>query len=435
MTFINIHSSRPYLDPTTTHQSWNENTNKILEKGIRFIFKQERTFKINLIRQSSQNFLQNLTQSFQSIYTVSLGASPLQLGLLNSLGGIAGALVSIPTGRFADRHGIKKTFLLGTPLMALGALLFAFAQNWIVLIPAIIVSTLALRIVMTACPMVCGRCLANQERARGMQLCDTLSAAPRLVAPILSMFLITAFGGLTAQGIRPLYVLQFVGLSIIAVVVFWLFSDPIRTPKSSERSTSFLSDIHEVIESNVMVKRWIIYICLSTIPMYVNTTFVPLYAAEVKNADQYIISGMASAATLLPLILSIPVGWLADSIGRKKVIYLGTPLYCLSFLLLIFASDPVILLLSGIFQGVFMLTAVTQGAMTAELVPSHLLGRWLGLLGLFRGVISVITPGIGGILWVTLNPESLFILILATQVLKIVALLPIPETLSKRKRN
>lgn len=319
--------------------------------------------------------------------------------------------------------------------MALGALLFTLAQEWIILIPAIIISTLALRIVMTACPMVCGRCLANQERARGMQLCDTLSAVPRLVAPILSMFLITAFGGLTANGIRPLYVLQCVGLTILTVLVFLFFTNPRQTPASPKRSTSFLSDIHEVIESNVIVKRWIFFICLSTIPMYVNNTFVPLYAAEVKNADQYIISGMASAATVLPLILSIPVGWLADSIGRKKVIYLGTPLYCLSLLLLIYASEPVTLLLSGIFQGVFMLTAVTQAAMTAELVPSHLLGRWLGLLGLFRGVISVITPGVGGILWEVLNPEALFVLILVTQVLKLVVLQPISETLSKGENN
>jgi MFS family permease len=248
------------------------------------------------------------------------------------------------------------------------------------------------------------------------------------------MFLITVFGGLSAQGIRPLYMLQFVGLLIITVIVFWLFTDPRRTPQASERSTSFFSDMREVMGSNVMVKRWIIYICVATIPMYINTIFVPLYAAEVKHADQYVISGMAAASTLLPLILSIPVGWLADSIGRKKVIYLGTPLYCLSLVLLIYAPDSGTLLLSGIFQGVFMLIAVTQAAMTAELVPSHLLGRWLGLLGLFRGLISVITPGVGGILWVTVNPESLFLLIILTQVIKVVMLHPIPETLSKRGR-
>ncbi|MCW4041080.1 MAG: hypothetical protein NWE83_10065 [Candidatus Bathyarchaeota archaeon] len=80
-----------------------------------------------------------------------------------------------------------------------------------------------------------------------------------------------------------------------------------------------------------------------------------------------------------------------------------------------------------------MLIAVTQVAMTAELVPSHLLGRWLGLLGLFRGLISVITPGIGSLLWVTLNTEFLFILILLTQVMKIVGLQAIPETLSKKE--
>ncbi len=360
-----------------------------------------------------------------------MGASPFQLGLLNSIGGIAGALVSVPTGRFADNHGVKKTLLLGTPLLALGALFFALAQDWIILIPAIIISTLALRIVMTACPMVCGRCLANEERARGMQLCDTLSAVPRLISPILSMVLITTFGGLTAQGIRPLYLLQCIGLTIVTFVVFRLFTDPARTQESSRGRTSFVSDVHEVIESSVRAKRWIFYICLSTIPMYVNTIFVPLYAAQVKYADQYVISGMTAAATLLPLVLSIPIGWLADSIGRKKVIYLGTPLYCLSLLLLLYAPDSFTLLLSGIFQGFFTLIAVTQGAMTAELVPPQHLGRWLGLLGLFRGLISVITPALGGFLWVTLNPESIFILLILTQFVKILVLMPIPETLRK----
>lgn len=167
--------------------------------------------------------------------------------------------------------------------------------------------------------------------------------------------------------------------------------------------------------------------------MYISAIYVPLYAAEVKAADQFLISGMASASTFLPLALAMPVGWLADRIGRKKVIYLGTPFYCLSFLLLIYAPDPTTLLLSSVLQGVFMLIAVTQGAMTAELVPIQLLGRWYGLLGLFRGVISVITPIIGGTLWVLLTPESVFLFVIVTQILRIIILLPVPETLAKRE--
>ncbi len=358
-----------------------------------------------------------------------MGATPFQLGVLNSLGGVAGAIISIPTGRFADQHGIKKTFLLGTPLLAVGALLFALAQDWIILVPAIIISTLALRIVMTTCPMVCGSCLSNEERARGMQLCDTLSAVPRLFAPMVSMILITAFGGLNEHGIRPLYSIQSIGFIIIALVVYKVFTNPHRSQDAVKRQTSFISDIQQVLKQGTVAKRWIIVICLSAIPMYISSIYVPLYAAEVKAADQFLISGMASASTFLPLVLAMPVGWLADRIGRKKVIYLGTPFYCLSFLLLIYAPNPTILLFSSVLQGVFMLIAVTQGAMTAELVPTQLLGRWYGLLGLFRGVISVITPILGGTLWVFLTPESVFLFVIVTQVLRILILLPVPETL------
>jgi hypothetical protein len=78
-----------------------------------------------------------------------------------------------------------------------------------------------------------------------------------------------------------------------------------------------------------------------------------------------------------------------------------------------------------------MLIAVTQGAMTAELVPTQLLGRWYGLLGLFRGIISVIAPIMGGVFWVLFTPESIFVFLIFTQILRLLLLLPVPETLGK----
>lgn len=249
---------------------------------------------------------------------------------------------------------------------------------------------------------------------------------------MLSMLLITEFGGLSAQGIRPLYFVQFLGLMIIFLFTYKIFTEPKRSQSSRPPQTNFVADLQEVLKQGTMVKHWILYISIATIPMYLTTTFVPLYAAEMKNADQYIISGMTTATTIVPLLLSIPIGWLADRFGRKKVIYLGTPIYCLSFLLLIYAPDSTTLLLSGVFQGFFMLIAVTQGAMTAELVPTPLLGRWHGLLGLFRGLVSVIAPAIGGVIWEVLSPESVFIFLILTQFLRLFLLLPIPETLEKK---
>jgi MFS family permease len=131
----------------------------------------------------------------------------------------------------------------------------------------------------------------------------------------------------------------------------------------------------------------------------------------------------------MPLILSIGFGKLADTIGRKKVIYLTLPLYCSSIVLLVYASNSTMLYVSGIFQGFYLLSAVTQGAITAELIPSSLLGFWYGILGLFRGLTSLIVPIVGGLIWTTFSPVHIFLFVVITQIVRVMILISVPETL------
>ncbi len=402
-----------------------------LQKGVNFLKSQERTFKINLMRVSTQNFFLYLTQQYQSIYTILLGADPIQLGILNSIGGLASAAIAAPTGWLADKWGIKKVLLSGLPLMALAALVFAVSNNWLMVIPAFLLSMLSFRQVMTVCPMVCASCLKSDERATGMQLCDTLSAAPRLIAPLFAALLITEFGGITIEGIKPLYYLQAIGFSMLWLFVFKKFENPIGR-MASRGTSSLIEGIRDVLRLGGTIRRWIIYICLATVPQFVTTAYLPLFAAEIKGADQYILSGIATASTIMPLLFSIPTGRLADTFGRKKVVYVLTPIYISSLFLLIFAPNSTFLLLSGVLQGVFMLGAVTQGAITAELVPASLLGRWYGILGVFRGIVSIVAPLIAGLIWSTVGPAYVFLLIIITEVLKIALLITIPETLEKK---
>ncbi len=99
-------------------------------------------------------------------------------------------------GWLADKHGLKVMFEIATLLMIVGALLFALAQSWVIAIPALLVASLGLGMSITACPVMCGSCLRDEERATGRGLCDTLMPLPRLVAPILAAMLITVFWGL-----------------------------------------------------------------------------------------------------------------------------------------------------------------------------------------------------------------------------------------------
>lgn len=398
---------------------------------MNFLARQERPFRVNLIRVSVQNFFASLTQQYQSIFIIGLGATPFQLGILNSAGGLAGAAVAAPTGWLADRRGIRAVMLLGMIPMILGALLFALAPDWTVAVPAMVVATLALRAEMTACPMVCGSCLKSEERAVGMQFCDTLSAVPRLVSPIIGAAIVTSFGGMSVEGIRPLYYVQVAGFLFVLLIILRMFVSPKRV--GDPPASSFARGMREVFEQGPVVKRWIVYTCLSTVPMFVNPTYIPLYAAEAKTADQSVLGGMAAASMIVPLVLSLPAGHWSDMVGRKKVIYATALLHCSSLVLLVLAPDTTTLLVSALLQGFFMLGAVTQGAMSAELVPTYLLGRWYGLLGVFRGLVGVAAPAIGGLIWDSIGPAHVFVFLIVNELVKMLLLTGVPETLKIRK--
>jgi MFS family permease len=82
-----------------------------------------------------------------------------------------------------------------------------------------------------------------------------------------------------------------------------------------------------------------------------------------------------------------------------------------------------------------MLSAVTQGAVTAELVPVSLLGRWYGITNLFSGLAGIIGPVIGGLIWSAIGPNYVFLFIILIEVSKLFILwLKVPETLGATQR-
>jgi len=402
---------------------------RLVRESIGFLRRQKRPFKVNIFRNLIQNFSLSLTQQYQSIYMAGLGANPFQLGYVNSLSGVASTILSIPTGWFADNFGIKIVLLITIPLMALGSAIFGLAGNWGIASIALIIYTLSFSIGFTVCPTICGSTLSNEERATGMQLCDTVSAAPRMVAPIIAAYLITLFGGMNVKGIRPLFWIQFLGLMVAASVIYVFFSNP-RAVERGSGSLKILRDLRSVLDKGTMVKRWIVNSMVSSFPWYA-AFYVPLYAAEMKNADQYVVGGMGTASTLLITLLAIPMGRLADVYGRKRMILLMTPLTCASYLLLVHARNDTLLIVSGLLSGFSMLTGVTQGAISAELVPQEHLGSWFGVLGLFRGLVNVASPLICGFIWEAVGPASVFYFLILTQAASMLLLYSIPTEITR----
>ena len=400
-----------------------------IQKGVDFIGRQQEPFKVNLVRATSQSFLTHLVRQYQPIYILRLGATNFQLGLINSIGGIAGTVIAPPTGWLADKYGIRKVFLVATPLMVLGSLLFTVAWTWMATIPALLLTLLAEQLLMIACPMVCGSYLKSEERATGKQFCDAISTVPGLFAPMIAAIVIARFGGLTAEGIRPLYYICAVGFSLSLVWVYARYSDILKND-AQLALPRFAEDMKEVFERGNAVRSWLACLLLSSTSMYIGLVYLPIYVAEVKHGNEFVVGSVATASLILPVFLAMAVGRFADTFGRKKSLYVTISLYCLSILLLIGAQNTPMLLVSGVLQGFYTLSAVTQGAISAELVHVSLLGRWYGIINVFTGMARIAGPIFGAVIWSVFGPNYVFFSIILLEVSNMAILwLKIPETL------
>jgi len=394
-----------------------------LVKAINFLIRQQKPFRVNIVKNMMLNASMGLTQQYQSIYVTLLGASAVQLGFLAGIGGIANTLLSIPFGLLADRQGVKKMMIASITLFAVGYSIFGLAQSWEITIFAFLFTAIAVQVFNNICPMVCGACLNSVERTTGMQLCDTVAALPRLFAPLAAAILISLLGGLTIEGIRPLYWLGVVGILVALMVVVRFFNNPV-VPRQSD-SGDFTAGIRSVLRDGVHVRRWLAYYMLMSIPWYMGF-YIPLYAKQVKGADTIILGLIDSGYWFAVVLLAIPVGLTADRLGRKKVLLVLTPLYCLGLLILASAQNNVALLFAGVLNGFTMLAGVTESSITVELVPRELLGSWFGILGFFMGLTSFVGPIMGGYLWVV-DPTLILILIAVTQIVKLGILVTMPS--------
>lgn len=141
---------------------------------------------------------------------------------------------------------------------------------------------------------------------------------------------------------------------------------------------------------------------------------------------------MATATVVARLIVGIPLGRLADRIGRKRVIYLLTPLWYASNLLLVFSPGPITLVLSAVFLVFYNISSGATSAMTMEVVPLEQQGRWGGLLGFFVGLVTIPAPILGGLMWRELGPMYVFLAPMVFDLLlRIPLLATMPETLKQ----
>jgi MFS family permease len=389
----------------------------LARRSLYFAQRQTHDFKLMLVRRALHGFATNLSVQYDSIYAVLLGADPLQLGSLQSVGNAFSTLAALPTGWFIDYYTLKAVFLLGTVILIGSRFLYLFVPDWTWLYVAIILYYFGARITCTSCTVTCAKELSNEDRATGRGFCQALSSPAAIIAPFLAGWLITRFGGLTIKGIRPLYALQalvFLGI----LLLLWVKFSPVRLHPEPQERRRILVDFIQVFRQGKGIVRTMILMGLMEVPWTLARPFMPLYAHEFKGANEYLLGAIGMASALVPMLASVPLGRLADRYGRKKLLFAIAPLTYIANLCLIYAPPSgsgasLSLMFHGVLFGFNSTSMALMSSMAAEVMPLKQMGRWIGAVTLFRGMLGVPAPMLGGFLWERIGPQYVFLAAIA----------------------
>ena len=375
-------------------------------------------------------FLYNIVAPYLSIYTMALGASATQLGIVNSVGMAAAGVIAPYIGWIIDRRGVRLVYLFGIVLLAVSYLTYAIAGSWFVVVLAMVAYWLGRGMSGQGCSTICGNSIRSEDRATAMSLCETLAAGVLgMLAPLVGVALVAQFGGVNVGGIRPLFFVALAGTIGTFFMIYFLLPN-CRWSDGASRSRHLVRDLLAVLRSGDKLGRWLVIDAIGFLPMGMVIPFAQPFAHQVKGADELILGMMITAFALTPLVLGIPVGRIADRIGRKRVLYVTIPLSWLSSVALILAPNAGILVLSGVLLGFFTISAVTAGAMAYELVPKAHMGRWLGISIFFRMLLAAGAASLAGVIWDRLGPAYVFLTVIALELLiRMPLLVTMPETL------
>lgn len=396
-----------------------------------FLERQSHNYKMLLVRSGGHTFFFNFTNNYNSIYTTTLGADPVTLGSLSSVSSAINMAISMPSGWLLDIYSLKKVMGLGMAIYVLMVAMYAFARDWTWILAAMIIAPFTMALMFRSQHVMMVNSLRDEDRATGLGLRQIVAQVAGIISPIPAALLIQRFGGLTVEGIRPLYFIRMLGLVVLYVFVFIKLTDVPPHPRSEGRR--FLQDFRQVLEGKEGLKAWITVSCLGSIIWGIMDPFTFLYAAEVKGADALTLGIMTTVSTLVSILVALPISGIADRSGRKKAIFLIRPFLYLWFILLVVAPDPSWLIVAWVFRGVAMASSAWE-TLGMELVPAQQRGRWLGITNTLSSLFRIPAPIIGGILYKSANQSLIFIIPLLLDLCIRMPILAtkVPETIGRK---
>ena len=415
-----------------------QKSNRASELNIFSFWKaQQKSWKITVIRTSLERLGYKLVLPYLSLFIILLGANKTQLGLVTSAGLICAALLAPLLGQHIDRHGPKRMYLFGIFILLGGYLAFCGAKTWQIAALGMFLHQMGQTLSGQSCANICGNCLANCDRAKGMLVCETLAAGVLgMVGPMIAGWFLVNIMQVTGTPtdpaqIRLLFVFPLIFTALSLLLVIFKLENVKAIGGVVREKRSAIKDAVEMVKADKNCLKWILMVGVGRMPQAMIIPYLQLYAAEIKGASVETLAAMTTATALTSVVFGYIYGVLSDRFGRKITFGSTLALYIVGLILLIVSSNPVVLVIVGALAGFQEIGQVITGSMQHDLVPAWARGRWSGVNSFVGSMVSAAIAAVAGMIYDGIGAHWLFIIYIAAEILiRVPLLISLPETLT-----
>ena len=349
-------------------------------------------------------FTSSLFTPFRSLYIRELGASPLVLGLISSLGSVVLALIRLPGAYIADRYGRRGIIVLFTFGAALSYGFYVVAPDWRLIAVAVVVSSLS-HIYQPALEAIEADSMPPERRGMGYLLVWWLPGAPGLFAPAISGYLVERYG--LVPGMRMVYAVVFVSALTIALIRWRYLEETMEGSVSlgpRELGSAFVEAAGSIREAWVEMGRDIWFLAAVLLlfsfenPLY--SLYYSLFAVDVVGVSAMEWGMVSIIGTAAISLVGIPAGRLMDRIGRRRsmlLAYVFSMPALIAFTMIRGFTQMVVVNISFMMCNSLLFPSVM--ALQADMVPRERRGRVMGLMGTLRSLAMVPAGVVFGLLY------------------------------------
>jgi MFS family permease len=371
------------------------------------------------------NVASEMVYTLLPIHLSRMGATPTQIGLVFTGGGLFIALLQFFGGWISDRLGRLKAIAIGSVIATLGYLGFWLAPSWPWIFPAICLEFVSAALVGPSFSALIADQSSPENRGKTFGIMRGVLSVVTILGPLI--------GGVISNfaGFRMMFGLAFILYSGAALLRIWLArryrpATPPHLAAGGVTATPTFSTTLRTMLTLLASGGVITWILVTDggrdIAFNLSADLLPVYLVSIVNLTVAQVGVFRSLRGGASILATLGSGWLSDQLGESRMMVLGFLLQAFGLGLIVVSPTPLGLAIAAVSfgSGIGVLFPAFD-SLISKAVPENMRGMAYGLFDSSRNLLAMPGPILGGFLWDRVSPHTPFLL---TAFLNLICVMP-----------